>query len=42
MSKNTVIVTIAALLVALAALALAKGRSGWHEKEELIEEQETG
>ena len=34
MSKNRVIVVIAALLGVFAVLALAKGRSGWHEKEE--------
>ncbi len=40
MSKNRVIVTIGALLVLLAVLALAKGRNGADEVEELIEEQE--
>ena len=40
MSKNRVIVIIGALLVLLAVLALAKGRNGGDEVEELIEGQE--
>ena len=40
MLKNKVIVTIAALLVVLAVLALAKSRNGGDEVEELIEEEE--
>lgn len=40
MSKNRLIVPIAALLVVLAVLALANRRNGGDEVEELIEEQE--
>ena len=40
MSKNRVTVIIAALLVVLAVLALAKGRNGGGEVEEPIEEQD--